>query len=202
MGRTGTAVECLDLRLLIHAQHDRVLRRSQVEPADVGDLPDQLGVDGEPERLRYPRLDPVGPPRTRDRGVAGPQPVGEQPGRPVRHAELLRRRLQGLGHDLAVVQLTRSTRARCIREARNPALLVPATPTQHRGSPSRQSAPRAACSRRHQRPATRSAPASQPTLRTGQSESSARASSRSPSRRTSAGAGRFAMPHDFRSRTL
>ena len=35
-------VQGLDLGLLIHPQQDRVLGRSQVQPADVGDLPDQL----------------------------------------------------------------------------------------------------------------------------------------------------------------
>ena len=67
------AVQGLDLRLLVDAEHDRVRRHvrvgTEVEPADVGDLADQLGVGGEPERLGLPRLDPVGPPRPRDRGV-------------------------------------------------------------------------------------------------------------------------------------
>jgi hypothetical protein len=30
------AIQRLDLRLLIHAQHDRVLRRIQIQPDDVG----------------------------------------------------------------------------------------------------------------------------------------------------------------------
>src|SRR5512133_2663851 len=35
-------VQRLDLGLLVHTQHDRVLRRSQIQPDDVGDLGDQL----------------------------------------------------------------------------------------------------------------------------------------------------------------
>jgi hypothetical protein len=70
------AVQRLDLALLVDAEHDRVGRnvliRAEVEPADVGDLPDQFGIGGEPERLRLPRLDPVGPPRPRDRPVPDP----------------------------------------------------------------------------------------------------------------------------------
>ena len=53
-------------RLLVHAQHDRVLRRRQIEPDDVGDLRDQLGVGGELERLGPPGRDPVLPPRPGD----------------------------------------------------------------------------------------------------------------------------------------
>ena len=58
-------VQGLDLRLLVHTKHYRVLRRCQVQPDDVGDLRDQFGVGGELERLRPPRLHPRFPPRLR-----------------------------------------------------------------------------------------------------------------------------------------
>ena len=84
-------VQSLDLRFLVHTQHDRahrdVVMDNEVEPADVGDLPDQLGIGGEPERLRSPtviRLDPVGPPRPLDRKRADPEPGSKQSARPVR----------------------------------------------------------------------------------------------------------------------
>jgi hypothetical protein len=39
----------LDLGLLIHTQHDRVLRRIQVQANDVGDLGDQLTAVADPD---------------------------------------------------------------------------------------------------------------------------------------------------------
>ena len=39
----GVRVQCLDLGLLIDAQHDRVLRRGQVQPKDIDDLLDLGG---------------------------------------------------------------------------------------------------------------------------------------------------------------
>src|ERR1019366_9488271 len=49
-------VQGLHLALLIHAQHDRLVRRVQVQPHHVADLCLQLGVGGELESLRSPRL--------------------------------------------------------------------------------------------------------------------------------------------------
>ena len=72
-------VQRLDLRLLVHTQHDCVLRRVQVEPDDVGDLGDQVGVSGELERVGLPRLNPVLFPHLRDRGMVNAQPWGQQP---------------------------------------------------------------------------------------------------------------------------
>ena len=92
-------VQRLDLGLLVDAQHDRVLRRRQVQPDDVGDLGDQLRVGGELERLDPPRRDAVVAPRLGDRAVADPQVPAQQPARPVRHPVLLRRRLQRRRHD-------------------------------------------------------------------------------------------------------
>ena len=169
------AVQRLDLGLLIHAQHDRVLRRGQIQPADVGDLPDQLGVGGEPERLRLPRLDPVGPPRAGDRGVGDLEPIGEQPGRPVRHPELLRRRLQRLGHDRAMIQRPRPTRTRRIAPDRPVPWLVAPAPRSTPWSPSHRPAQRSACSPPRRRPAARSAHAWQPTPAPSKRESTVRA---------------------------
>ena len=66
-------VQRLDLGLLIDAQHDRVLRRGQVEADDVGDLRDQLRVGRELERLDPPRLYPVLASGARDRRVPTPR---------------------------------------------------------------------------------------------------------------------------------
>ena len=127
------AVQRLDLGLLVHAQQDRVLRWGQVEPADVGDLADQLRIGGEPERLGSPRLDPVGPPRPHHRGVADPQLPVQQPRVPVRDPQLLRRRLEGRGHDRAVVQRLGPSRTCGIGEPGQSPVLVAVAPQQHRG---------------------------------------------------------------------
>jgi hypothetical protein len=64
-----SALQRLNLGLLVAAQHHRALRRVQVDADDVDDLGLQLGVDGEPERPGPPALDPMGAPRLGDRGV-------------------------------------------------------------------------------------------------------------------------------------
>ncbi|SDZ20394.1 hypothetical protein SAMN05660209_05019 [Geodermatophilus africanus] len=90
----------LQLRLFIHAEHHRLLRRMQVEPDDVTDLALQLRVGGELERLRPPGLHAEAVPDPRHRGVrdrralAG-QRRGQQPRGPVGGAVLGRRLGQG-----------------------------------------------------------------------------------------------------------
>ena len=125
-------VQRLDLGLLVHAEHDRVLRRVQVQAHDVDDLPYQLGVGGEPERLRSPRLDPVGTPRLCDRVVADPELPGQQPARPVRHPELLRRRRQRRGHDRALVDRARPPRPRLVLQPGDALAPGTAPPPDHR----------------------------------------------------------------------
>ena len=100
-------VQGLDLRLLVDAQHDRVLGRVQVEPDDVADLRLQLRVGGELERLPPPRLQPPLAPDPRHPHIRDPQLAGQQPARPVRHPQLLRRRLQRREHDRDLVDLRR-----------------------------------------------------------------------------------------------
>lgn len=78
------AVPRPDSGVLIDADHDRVRgewrRACRGRAADVGVLPNHLGVGGEPERLRHPLLGPIGPPRSCDRGSRS-QMCAEQPGR-------------------------------------------------------------------------------------------------------------------------
>src|SRR4029077_7764386 len=45
------AIECLDLALLVHAQHQRLLRRVQIQPDDVRQLLGKQRIVGELERL-------------------------------------------------------------------------------------------------------------------------------------------------------
>ena len=183
----------LDLGLLVDAEHDRVLRRGEVQPDDVGDLGDQFGVGGELERLHPPRLHPVlaarsaAPSRRRSFRC-----VGEQPGRPVRDPELLRRRRQRRGEDLRPIHRPRPTRPRLIAQA------LPAPRT--RSGPARRSpsaatprpARRSRCWTPHPRPTTRSAPAAPNPARIEVDRVHDSSSSRSPDRRPS---GCTRIPH-------
>ena len=117
LGRTGFhrqrrlgAVQCLNLGLLVHTQHDCVLRRRQIEPHDVGDLRGQLRVGGELESPGPPRLHPVVTPRSGHGRVVDPESGRQQPRGPVRDTQFLRRRLQRLRNDLGVIDPTRPTR--------------------------------------------------------------------------------------------
>lgn len=65
-------------------------------------------------------------------------------------------------------------------------------------SHSHRPAPQSGCSPPHPQATARSAPAPPQTPTPSRHESHRSSSSRSPGRRTKAGAGRFAMPHDFR----
>ena len=85
------AVQRLDLGLLVHAQHDRLLRRVQVQPDDVDELLLEPRVVGELERLDPVRLQTRAPTRS-----AAPWPA-DTPTRAaiVRHSSASRRALQG-----------------------------------------------------------------------------------------------------------
>ena len=79
MGSVGVVrSNAWDLALLIHAEHDRVLRRRQVEADDVGDLGDQLGIGGF-ERLGPPGRHPGLTPDRRDRAVTDSKMPTQQP---------------------------------------------------------------------------------------------------------------------------
>ncbi len=122
----------LDLGLLVDAEHDRVLRRREVQPDDVDDLGDELGIGGEPERLGAPRLDPVVAPGLGHRRIRDPQVAAQQPGRPVRDAELPRRRRQGRGHDRGVVDSAGPARALLVLKSGDALGLIAIPPPDHR----------------------------------------------------------------------
>jgi hypothetical protein len=89
-GRRG-ALEGLQLRLLVHAQHHRRRRRVQVQADDVVNLALQLRVGGELEGLGPPGLHAEAVPHPGDGGVRDRRPFrgqrgGQQPRRPVRRA--------------------------------------------------------------------------------------------------------------------
>ena len=134
-GEDGSgAIQGLDLALLVHAQHDRLLRGIEVEADDVAHLGLELGIGGERERLAAPGLDPVTAPGPRHRGVGHADLGGEQPGRPVGDPEALGRRSQCAGDDPGVVDGLGPPRPRGIEQSVETFGHIPVPPLDHRGS--------------------------------------------------------------------
>jgi DNA-binding NarL/FixJ family response regulator len=71
--------------LVSRPQHDRMVRRVEVQPGHRTFDHGQLRIGGEPERLAPPGLQPVLPPCFRDLHVRHAQLAGKKPGRPVLH---------------------------------------------------------------------------------------------------------------------
>ena len=111
------AVERLDLRLLIDAQHDRGLGRIQVQPDDVAHLVDELRIRGELERLDLMRLERERPPDPADRALAHPGRGRHRPRRPMRRVRrLLLERLHDHPLDVLVADRARLPRPRLVMQ--------------------------------------------------------------------------------------
>ena len=83
------SIERLDLGLLVDRQDDRTRGRGEIEPDDVGDLGDKLGVAAELERLAPMRLEPAfGPHPAHGRGAHGRWNVAETEGHLRGHVRL------------------------------------------------------------------------------------------------------------------
>ena len=65
----GGAIECLDLRLLVHAQHHRPFRRVEIQADDVADLVDEQRIFRQFPRVLAVRLQSERPPDPRYRGL-------------------------------------------------------------------------------------------------------------------------------------
>jgi hypothetical protein len=78
------AVQRLHLALLVHAQHQRTIRRHEVETHDVADLLSEQRVGRELERLRAVRLQAKGAPDPAHRRHRQPARLGHRPQAPVR----------------------------------------------------------------------------------------------------------------------
>jgi hypothetical protein len=74
IGRIGRgSIQRLDLRLLVDAEHDGLVRWVQIQPDHIADLGLQLGVGGERERLDTPGQQPPLLPDLADPDVRDPQ---------------------------------------------------------------------------------------------------------------------------------
>jgi len=92
-----TAVQRLDLRLLVHAQHQRLIRRVQIQPDDVAHLVDEQRIRRQRERLAPMRLQAEGAPDPTDGTLTQATLARHGPRAPVRRVP--RRGLQGQRHD-------------------------------------------------------------------------------------------------------
>ena len=127
------AVERLDLRLLIDAQHDRGLGRIEVQPDDVAHLVDELRIRGELERLDLMRLQRERPPDPADRALAHPGRGRHRPRRPVRRVRrLLLERLHDHPLDVLVADRARLARPRLVMQPIEAAPREPAPPLADR----------------------------------------------------------------------
>jgi hypothetical protein len=116
------AVERLDLRLLVDAEHDRGLGRVEVEPDDVAQLVDELRIGRELEGLGLVGLQSECPPDAADRGLAHTGGARQRARRPVRGVGrlLLERRDE---HALDVVNA--ASVASVVASPRGPAYAAP-----------------------------------------------------------------------------
>ena len=127
------AVQRLDLRLLVHAQHQRALGRAHVEADDVAHLLDEQRVVRQLEGLAAVRLQPEGAPDAVDGRRRIAHRLRHRAQRPVRRPG--RRRLQRqpdrLG-DLVVADLARRAGPRLVEQPVQPVRGEAATPLAHR----------------------------------------------------------------------
>ena len=110
-------VEGLDLALLVDAEHQRALRRRQIEAYDVADLVHEVRIARQLEGLRAVRLQAEGAPDAPDRRVRKAAFLGHRAQRPMGGVRRRRgeRPLDNLGH-LIVRERSRPSRPRLIRQ--------------------------------------------------------------------------------------
>ena len=115
------SIQRLDLTLLIHAQHDRTIRRIHIQPHDVPHLFHELRVFGELEILDAVRLQSERMPDAHDRRLREPGFLRHQPAAPVR--AVFWHRLQRLGDhlfDLCVGNRSGSPQPRLVQQTFQP----------------------------------------------------------------------------------
>jgi hypothetical protein len=76
-------VQGLDLGFLVHTQHQRLLRRIQIQPDDVADLVDEVRVGADLEGVDQVRFEPKRLPDPAHRRLRQPRFFGHRRPRPV-----------------------------------------------------------------------------------------------------------------------
>ena len=126
-------VQRLNLRLLVHAQHQGFVGRIQIEADNVPDLLNEEGILRKFERLGPMRLQSEGPPDAADRALAEPTGLRHRARTPVRC--VTRHGLQGAGHhplDIRVHDRAGSPGPRLIEQAVEPLGQKARPPFAHR----------------------------------------------------------------------
>ena len=133
MSSKRTLVERLDLALLVDAEHQRAVRRRQIEADDVAHLVHEVRIAGELEGLRAVRPQAEGAPDAPDRRVREAAFLGHRAQRPM--GGVCRRRgerpLDNLGHPI-VRERPRPSRPRLVRQAVDALLQKAAAPLADR----------------------------------------------------------------------
>jgi hypothetical protein len=123
------SVECLDLRLLVHTQDHRVVRRRHVQTNDVTNFLDELRILGQLKALRSVRLEAKRMPDPLHTALPDPNGLGEVSRAPMRCA--FRRRLQrpdDRSLDVVIANRTWRARARLIDQPLESTLRESSTP--------------------------------------------------------------------------
>jgi hypothetical protein len=110
-----SAVQRLNLALLVNAQHYRVLGRIQVEPDDIGKLPGKLWITADLEGPRQVWLQAVGAPDTAYGSLAHARSFRHAAGTPLRGVGWLARRRQFYDpRRFSIRHRPSASRSRCI----------------------------------------------------------------------------------------
>ena len=124
-----TAIECLDLALLVDAQHQRAVGWIEVKPDDIAHFLDEQRVFGKLEALDPMRLQRKGPPDAAHHALTQAAALGHRARAPVRGVR--GRALQSHAHhplNLRVAHLARGAWPRLIEQACQPPLQEPLAP--------------------------------------------------------------------------
>ena len=120
---------------LVQAENDGLVRWVHVKPHYVDQFLFKTLVVGQLERLHPVGLDAPLPPDPRDRRERDPELGGQEPGRPVRDPEALRRPPvigQRRDHDVGLVDPRRAARAGLVVQRGDAALEIAVPPADHR----------------------------------------------------------------------
>lgn len=133
-GKDGLrTIQRLDLSFLIHTQHERLIRRVEIEADDVTHLLHKEGIGGELEGALSMRLEPKRQPDAMDHGFGDPGGLRHRPTAPVRAGRGLRAECLGdQGSNRLVATRARPPGPKLIMEAGQAITEESVTPLAHR----------------------------------------------------------------------
>jgi len=128
------AIQRLNLALLVDTEHQRVLRRIEIEADDSRQFLEKPGVARQFERLAQVGFEIVAPPDVADGRLADPEVLRQQPATPVRHPWRggLQRRIHDLLKLLGPVARLAAAPRRHVPQPLEPRCRIPCPPQGHR----------------------------------------------------------------------